>query len=90
MSDQNISDHTFRPVEQQDEPQRHSEQPGQQSHQHGSVDIPYITPSQYQAIREMILADIANQQRQQPQSHPTQISQPIVTAPTKQPSQWPI
>ncbi|RKF83694.1 hypothetical protein GcM3_009050 [Golovinomyces cichoracearum] len=36
MTDQNMSDHDFRRVEQQDVPQGHPEQPGQQSHQHGT------------------------------------------------------
>ncbi|KAI1008178.1 hypothetical protein K3495_g66 [Podosphaera aphanis] len=60
MSDQNMTDHTFPPVEQQDAPQAPPEQPGQQ--QPGLTNIPNITAAQYQALREMIIAEIANQQ----------------------------
>ncbi|RKF60266.1 hypothetical protein GcM3_167009 [Golovinomyces cichoracearum] len=39
MSDQNMSNHVFRQEEQQDRPPGHPEQPGQQSHQHGTKQL---------------------------------------------------
>ncbi|KAI0997616.1 hypothetical protein K3495_g10572 [Podosphaera aphanis] len=50
------------------------QQPNQQPQQPGIANIPNITASQYQVLREMIIAEIANQQTQPSQSHPPQQS----------------